>query len=132
MTDEIGTRKRERFSSIEVVSVAAITVILVMIAVPFPYANRNHALPALHTASDGGSVADDTWSGDTLKSAGVGNASSVGYPSQGSTYEVRTLGKREFCADMPGVVRFRTTGASCRNGTTITSAQRHRDQQEKP
>jgi hypothetical protein len=120
MTDEIGTRKREKFSSLEVVSVVAITVILVMIAVPFPYANRNQALPALRPASGGGSVAADTWGDD------------AGPVSQGSTDVVRTLGKREFCADMPGVVRFRTTGASCRNGTTITNAQRHRDQLEKP
>jgi hypothetical protein len=100
----------------------------VMIAVPFPYANRSHALPALHAPSDRGSVAADTGSDDILKSIGSGNASSVGYASQGSPYEVRTVGKREFCGDMPGVVRFRTTGASCRNGTFLSNAQRHREQ----
>jgi len=132
MTDKTGTRKRESFSSLEAVSVVAITMILVMIAVPFPYANRNHASPALHTAAGEESVAADSWGGDTLKNAGEGTASSVGSASERLSYPVITVGKREFCADMPGVVRFRTTGASCRNGTTINSAQRHHDLQEKP
>ncbi len=129
MTDQIGARKRESFSSVEAASVVAITVVLVMIAVPFPYANPNHSLPAWQAASGRDSVAADTGSGDMLKSTGGGKASSAGYASQRSPYEVITVGKREFCADMPGVVRFRTAGPSCRNGTFLSSAQRHREQQ---
>jgi hypothetical protein len=132
MTDETGTRKRETFSSIEVLSVVAITIILVMVAAPEPYVNQSHGLPALHAASGGGSDADDTGSWDALQGTGAGNASTVGDATQGSPFEVRTVGKREFCADMPGVVRFRSDGPSCKNGTIITSAQRKREEQAKP
>ncbi len=132
MTEQIGARKRERFSSIEVLSVIAITVVLVMIAVPFPYTNRNHALPAWQAPSDRESVSADTGSGEMLKSLGSENASSLGYTSEGSPSEVRMVGKREFCADMPGVVRFRTTGPSCKNGTFMTNAMRRREQQARP
>jgi hypothetical protein len=126
MTDQIESRKRGSFSSIEILSVAAITVILVMIAIPFPYASRNHWLPASHTALSGGYVSADKGSSETLKRIGGGTTASVGYESQGSPFEVRTSGQREFCADMPGVVRFRTTGAPCKNGTLAsnTSPQR--------
>jgi hypothetical protein len=126
MTDQIGGSERGSFSSIEVLSVAAITVILVMIAIPFPYANRNHWLPSSHTSAGGGYVSADAGSSETLRNIGGGKNASVGYASQGSPFEVRTVGQREFCADMPGVVRFRTTGAPCKNGTlaTNTSPQR--------
>jgi hypothetical protein len=122
MTDQIGSKELGSFSSIEILSVAAITVILVMIAIPFPYASRNHWLPVSRTVSGGGDIAADT------KSSGGGKTASVSYASQGSPFEVRTVGQREFCADMPGVVRFRTTGAPCKNGTlaTNTSPQRLR------
>ncbi len=128
MTAQIGTGKRESFSSMEVVSVVATTLILVMIAVPFPYASRDHALPALHTTLDRRSVATDMESGDVLKNLGGGKPASFGYASQGSPFEVRTVGRREFCADKPGLVRFSTTGARCRNGTLIPSAQLSREQ----
>jgi hypothetical protein len=121
MTDQIGSSERGKFSSIEILSVAAITVILVMIAIPFPYASRNHWLPASHTALGGGYVSADTRSSETLKSLGGGATEAAGYASQGSPFEVRTVGQREFCADMPGVVRFRTTGAPCKNGTLATN-----------
>jgi hypothetical protein len=121
MTDQIESSKRGSFSSIEILSVAAITLILVMIAIPFPYANRNHWLPASHSAVSGGYVSADTSSGETLKSIGGGKPASIGYASQGSPFEVRTVGQREFCADMPGVVRFRTKGAPCKNGTLATN-----------
>jgi hypothetical protein len=121
MTDQIGSSERGSFSSIEILSVAAITVILVMIAIPFPYANRNHWLPASHSAASSGYVSADTRNSETLSSIGGGKPASVGYASQGSPFEVRTVGQREFCADMPGVVRFRTTGAPCKNGTLATN-----------
>jgi hypothetical protein len=117
MTDQIGSGERGSFSSIEILSVAAITVILVMIAIPFPYANRNHWLPSSHSAVAGGYVSADTGSSETLRSIGGGKTGSDGYAFQGSPFEVRTVGQREFCADMPGVVRFRTSGAPCKNGT---------------
>jgi hypothetical protein len=121
MTDKIGSSERGSFSSIEILSVAAITVILVMVAIPFPYANRNHWLPASHTAAGGAYGAADSRSSETLRSIGGGTPDSVGYAPQGSPFEVRTVGQREFCADMPGVVRFRTTGAPCKNGTLATN-----------
>jgi hypothetical protein len=126
MTDQIRSTEPGNFSFIEILSVAATTVILVMIAIPFPYASRNHWLPASHSASGGGNVAADTGSGETLRSTDAGTSAAVGYASQGSPFEVRTVGQREFCADMPGVVRFRTTGTPCKNGTlaTNTSPQR--------
>src|SRR5271165_5239082 len=122
MTDQIGSSERGSFSSIEILSVAAITVILVMIAIPFPYANRSRWLPASHSAVDGGYGSADTRSSETLRSIGGAKPASVGYASQGSPFEVRTVGQREFCADMPGVVRFRTTGAPCKNGTLAPNA----------
>ena len=121
MTDQNGSKERGSFSSIEILSVAAITVILVMVAIPFPYANRNHWLPSSHTAVGGGYVSADTRSSETLRNIGGAKPASVGYASQGSPFEVRTVGQREFCADMPGVVRFRTTGAPCKNGTLATN-----------
>jgi hypothetical protein len=128
MTEQTGTRKRESFSSIEILSVAAITLVLVMIAIPFPYASRNHWLPASHTVLTPGYVAADTRGSDMLKNAGAGTTGSVGYASQGSPFEVRTAGKREFCADMPGVVRFRTAGAPCKNGTLAANTPPRREQ----
>jgi hypothetical protein len=121
MTDQIGSSERGSFSSIEILSVAAITVILVMIAIPFPYASRNHWLPASHRAFGGGNVAADTRSSETLRNIDGGKTGSFGSALQGSPFEVRTVGQREFCADMPGVVRFRTTGAPCKNGTLATN-----------
>jgi len=133
MTDQIDRRKRGSYSSLEVLSVVAMILVLVMVAIPFPYARRDHWVPASRPASGGGSVAaSDAGSGDKLPNTGEGNASSVGHASQGSPFEVRTVGKREFCADMPGVVRFRSTGPSCKNGTIITNAQRHREQEARP
>ena len=116
MTDKIESKELGSFSSIEILSVAAIIVILVMIAIPFPYANRNHWMPVSRTASGSQSVSADT------RSSGAGKTASVSYASQGSPFEVRTVGQREFCADMPGVVRFRTTGAPCKNGTLATNS----------
>lgn len=121
MTDKIESSERGKFSSIEILSVAAITVILVMIAIPFPYANRNHWLPASRTAAGGGYGSSDMRSSEMLRNTGGGKTASSGYASQGSPFEVRTVGQREFCADMPGVVRFRTTGAPCKNGTLATN-----------
>jgi hypothetical protein len=132
MTDQLGARKRESFSSIEVLSVVAMTLVLVLVAVPEPYVNRNRTSPALHAASGGGASVNDPGSWDTLPSAGGENASTVGDATQGSPFEARTVGKREFCADMPGVVRFSTNGPSCRNGTILSNAQRKREQQAKP
>jgi hypothetical protein len=132
MSDQLASRKRESFSSIEVLSIVAITMTLVMVAVPEAYVNRKHTLPALHAASGGGTP-DDAENWNALQSEGAGSdAGLVGGVSQGSPFEVRTVGRREFCADMPGVVRFSTNGPSCKNGTVITSAHRDREQQAKP
>lgn len=128
MTEQTGPTKRESFSSIEILSVAAITLVLVMIAIPFPYASRNHWLPASHTALGPGYVAADTRGSHMLKSTGGGTIGSAGYASQGSPFEVRTVGQREFCADMPGVVRFSTAGAPCKNGTLAPKTSPHRKQ----
>src|SRR5271163_2631620 len=116
MTDQIGRKKRGSFSSLEILSVAAILLILVMVAIPVPYTSWNHGFPVSHTALGRGYVAADTRSNETFSSTGMGKNASVGYASQGSPFEVRTVGQREFCADMPGVVRFSTAGAPCRNG----------------
>jgi hypothetical protein len=133
MTDKLKTKKSESFSSIEVFSVTAVTLVLVMVAVPEAYVNRNRALPAFHAASGGATAADDTGNWDALQSTGAGNnADSAGGAAQGSPFEVRTVGRREFCADMPGVVRFSTKGPSCKNGTVVTNALRRREQQARP
>ena len=128
MTDQIGRRKQESFSFIEVLSVVAVILVVVMVAVPFPYASRNQGLPASRTALARGSTVADTSSSDTLKRPDGGKTASGGYASQGSPFEVRTVGQREFCADMPGVVRFSTTGGRCKNGTLVTNSQPHREQ----
>jgi len=127
MSDQTVRRKLEGFSSLETFSVVAIFLVLVMIAVPFPYASKNYWQPAARPA-DGGSAAAETRSSDTLRSASGGKIGAAGHPSQGSPFEVRTVVQREFCADMPGVVRFRSAGPSCKNGTFITNPQRHREQ----
>jgi hypothetical protein len=123
MTDQIRSSKRGSFSFIEILSVGAIFLILVMIANPTPYTSWNRGFPASPIALGRGYTAADSGSSETLKNIGGGKSTSVGYASQGSPFEVRTVGQREFCADMPGVVRFRTKGAPCKNGTlaTITS-----------
>jgi hypothetical protein len=126
MTDQIGSRKRGSFSFIEILSVGAILLILVMIANPTPYTSWNHGFPASPVALGRGHIAADTGSSETLKSISGGKTASVGYASQGSPFEVRTVGQREFCADMPGVVRFRTTGAPCKNGTLATNTSQQR------
>jgi hypothetical protein len=128
MTDQTVRRKLESFSSLETFSVVAIFLVLVMIAVPFPYANKNHWLPAARPALGPGNAAAETRSSDTLRSGGGEKMGSGGNPSQGSPFEVRTVVQREFCADMPGVVRFTSSGSSCKNGTLITNLQRHREQ----
>jgi hypothetical protein len=116
MTDQIGRKKRGSFSSLEILSVAAIILILVMVAIPVPYTSWNHGFQASRTSSDRGFFAADTKSSATSNSTGWEKNASVGYASQGSPFEVRTVGQREFCADMPGVVRFSTAGSPCRNG----------------
>ena len=131
MTGQIGTTKRESFSSIEVLSVAAIILILVMIAIPFPYASRNHTLPDLHALLDQKSVAANAVRGATLKSTEERNGSAAGLAPPGSPYEVRTVVQREFCADRPGLVRFRTKGPSCKNGTFLTTVEREREQRSR-
>jgi hypothetical protein len=128
MTDQTVRRKVESFSSLETFSVVAIFLILVMIAVPFPYANKNHWLPAARPALGLGNAAAETRSSDTVTGTVGGKIGAAGHPSQGSPFEVRTVVQREFCADMPGVVRFRSSGPSCKNGTFITNLQRHREQ----
>ena len=128
MTDQIGRRKRGSFSFIEILSVAAILLILVMITIPTPYTGWNHGFPASHTTLGRGSAAADTRSSETLKSTGGGKTASVGYGPQGSPFEVRTVGQRDFCADMPGVVRFSTTNAPCKNGTLATNTPARREQ----
>jgi len=128
MTDPIGRREHGTVSLVEILSIVAVLLVLVMIAIPIPYTSRNHGFPALQTALSRRYVAADSRSGDTLKSRGGGNAGSVGYASQGSPFEVRTVGQREFCADMPGVVRFSATGRRCKNGTIATNSQPRRAQ----
>ena len=133
MADQLTARKRESFSSIEVLSVVAITMVLVMVAVPESYVNRKHTLPALRAASGGGTAGDDGENQNALRSLGAGNdAGLLDRASQRSPFEVRTVGRREFCSDMPGVVRFNTNGPSCKNGTVVTSARRVREQQPRP
>jgi hypothetical protein len=114
MTDQIGRTGHGSVSLIETLSVAAVLLILVMIAIPIPYTSQNHGFPALPTALGRRYVAADSRSGDTLKSRGGANAGSVGYAPQGSPFEVRTVGQREFCPDMPGVVRFSANGGRCK------------------
>jgi hypothetical protein len=128
MPDQIGTRRLGSFSSIEILSVVAVILIIVMIAIPVPYTSWNHGFPASQATLSRGYVAADTRSGDTFKSADEGNKASLGSAFQGSPFEVRTVGQRQFCADQPGLVRFRTTGPSCKNGTLDTNTQPHREQ----
>jgi len=128
MTDQTVRRKLESFSSLETFSVVAIFLVLVMIAVPFPYASRNHWLPAARPALGSGDTAAETKSSGTLAGTSGRKIGAAGHTSQGSPFEVRTVVQREFCADMPGVIRFRTSGASCKNGTFITNLQRHGEQ----
>ena len=116
MTDPIGRKKSGSLSSLEMLSVAAILLIFVMAAIPVPYTSWNRGFPGSRTALGRGYFAADTRSNKTISSTGAGKNVSVGYASQGSPFEVRTVGQREFCADMPGVVRFSTAGAPCRNG----------------
>jgi|SRR5580658_10330984 len=123
----MGTRKRESFSSIEVLSVVAIILIIVMIAIPRPYTSWNHGFPASREALSREFVPDNTRA-DALRRTGQEDAASFGYAVQGSPFEVRTVGRREFCSDQPGVVRFSTTGSSCKNGTLATNIQPHREQ----
>ena len=128
MNDQIGRRKRGIFSSLEILSVAAIILILVMVAIPVPYTSWNHGFPASRTSLDRGYFAADTKSSATFNGTGMGKNASVGYASQGSPFEVRTVGQREFCADMPGVVRFSTAGAPCRNGRLAARTPPHHEQ----
>lgn len=121
MTDKIESKERGSFSFIEILSVGAIFLILVMIANPTPYTSWNRGFPASPIALGHGYTPADSGSSETLKNIGGGKPTSVGYASQGSPFEVRTVGQREFCADMPGVVRFRTAGAPCKNGTLATN-----------
>jgi hypothetical protein len=128
MTDQTVRRKLESFSSLETFSVVAIFLILVMIAVPFPYASKNQWLPAARPALGRGNATAETMGSGTLRSGGGEKMGPGSNASQGSPFEVRTVVQREFCADMPGVVRFRISGPSCKNGTFITNLQRHREQ----
>jgi hypothetical protein len=105
MPDQIGTRKLGSFSSIEILSVVAVILIIVMIAIPVPYTSWNHGFPASQAALSRGYVAADT-SGDTFEGVDRGNKASLGSALQGSPFEVRTVGQRQFCADQPGLVRF--------------------------
>jgi hypothetical protein len=128
MTDQIGKRKQGSVSLLEILSVAAVLLILVMIAIPIPYTGGTHGFPALQMALGRRSVDADSRGGDKLKSADGGNLGSVGYASQGSPFEVKTVGQREFCPDMPGVVRYSTTGGRCKNGSPAKNSQLHREQ----
>ncbi len=128
MTDQTERRERVSFSPIEILSVVAILVILVMIAIPTPYTSWNRGFAASRAALGRGYVAADTGNSETLKSTDGGTRALAGYVSQGSPFEVRTMGQREFCADMPGVVRFRASGAPCKNGTLASNTQPHREQ----
>jgi hypothetical protein len=128
MTDPIGRKKRGKFSPLEILSVAAILLILVMVAIPVPYTSWNHGFPSSHATLGRGYVAADTRSSATSNSNGWEKNASVGYASQGSPFEVRTVGQREFCADMPGVVRFSTAGAPCRNGALAVKPRQLREQ----
>jgi len=127
MTDQIGRRIRGSFSSLEILSVAAAILVLVMVSVPFPYASQKRGLPASHASPSRGYVDADSKSGDKLESSEAGRAGAAGYAAQGSPFEVRTAGLREFCADMPGVVRFSTSGGRCKNGAVVNNPQSHRD-----
>jgi hypothetical protein len=128
MTDQIGRRERGSVSFIEMLSVAAVLLILVMIAIPISYTDRTHKFPALQTVLARRYVAAESRSGDVLKNPGGGNTGSVGYVAQGSPFDVKTVGQREFCSDMPGVVRYSTTGGRCKNGSVATKTQPHREQ----
>ena len=128
MTDQTVRRKLESFSSLETFSVVAILLILVMIAVPFPCASKNQWLPAARPALGLGNAAAEARGSDTLTGTSGEKRGAAGRTSQGSPFEVRTVVQREFCADMPGVVRFRSSGRSCKNGTLITNLQRHREE----
>jgi hypothetical protein len=128
MADKTGKKKRESFSFIEVLSVVATILVLVMVAVPFPYASQKRELPPSHGSPSRSYVDTDTQRGDALKGSGGGNISSAGYALQGSPFEVRTVGQREFCADQPGVVRFSATGGPCKNGTIAKNTKPHRAQ----
>ncbi len=128
MTEPNGRRVRGSFSFLEVLSVVAILLILVMVAVPFPYASRNHWLAAPIRAVGPGTAAAETKSSDRPEGLQAGKTALAGYAPQGSPYEVRTVGRREFCADMPGVVRFSTTVQRCRNGKLLTNTQLRREQ----
>jgi hypothetical protein len=128
MTDPIGRKKSGSLSSLEILSIAAILLILVMAAIPVPYTSWNRGFPGSRTALGQGYVAADTRSSSASNSIGGGKISSVGYASQGSPFEVRTVGQREFCADMPGVVRFSTAGAPCRNGRLAARTPPHHEQ----
>lgn len=128
MTDQMGRRARESFSSFELLSVVAMMLVIVMVAVPFPYARRDHWSPASRPTLGREFAVAETKAGETLKSSSEESTPSVGAASQRSPFEVRTVGHREFCADMPGVVRFTNTGGRCRNGSFLTNAQLHREQ----
>jgi hypothetical protein len=128
MTDKTGKKKRESFSPIEILSVVAAILVLVMVAVPFPYASQKRELPPSYASPSRSYVDTDTQNGEALKSPGEGTTASMGRASQGSPFEVKTVGQREFCADMPGVVRYSTTGGRCKNGTLASNLQPHRDQ----
>lgn len=128
MTDQTVRRKLESFSSLETFSVVAIFLVLVMIAVPFPYASRNHWLPAARPALGQGDATTEMRGSDVLNGSSGEKMESGGNASQGSPFEVRTVVQREFCADMPGVVRIRSSGPSCKNGTFITNLQRRQEQ----
>ena len=128
MTDQIEGRKLGSFSFIELLSVLVILLVLALVANPTSYTSWNHGFPISHTSLGREHVAADARSSEALKSSGGGTTAPVGYASQGSPFEVRTVGQREFCGDMPGVVRFRTTGAPCKNGTLAIKIQPHREQ----
>lgn len=128
MTDQTEGRKPGSFSFIELLSVGAILLILAMVANPTSYTSWNRGFPASHTALGREYAAADTESKETLKGTAEEKAPSAGYASQGSPFEARTVGQREFCADMPGVVRFRTAGAPCKNGTLATTTPPPRSQ----
>jgi len=132
MTDQTLRRKRESFLSIETFSIVAIFLVLVMIAVPFPYASKNHWLSAARPALGRGNAAAEMRSSDTLHGTNGEKMVSGGNASPGSPFEVRTVVQREFCADMPGVVRIRSSGPSCKNGTLITSNLRRPREQPRP
>lgn len=125
MADQIKTKRREKFSPLEVLSTIAVVLMIGVVAVPFPYTSGGHGFPAAQPGFQRESAASGARSDATLKSSGTEkkNGSMARHGLDQSPFEVRTAGQREFCANQPGVVRFRTSGESCKNGDLVIESQ---------